>query len=73
LWEQNEQIENKHKQGTSTTADLSNQKPQDEVFESKPSTASSDKEKLAQASQRLDCKPRDSLERREKSFLKKEK
>jgi hypothetical protein len=35
------------KQGASTTADLSKQKPQVEVLESKPSTASSDEKKLA--------------------------
>jgi hypothetical protein len=35
------------KQGASTTADLLKQKPQEEVLESKPSTFSSDEEKLA--------------------------
>jgi hypothetical protein len=44
--EQNDTIENEPKQGASTTADLLKQKPQVEVSESKPSTASSD-EKLA--------------------------
>jgi hypothetical protein len=38
-------IEKEPKQGA--TADLSKQKPQEEVLESKPSTASSDEEKLA--------------------------
>jgi hypothetical protein len=40
-------IEKEPKQGASTTADLSKQKSQEEVLESKPSTASSDEEKLA--------------------------
>jgi len=35
------------KQGASTTADLLKQKPHEEILESKPSTASSDEEKLA--------------------------
>ena len=35
------------KQGASTTADLQKQKPHEEIIESKPSTASSDEEKLA--------------------------
>jgi hypothetical protein len=38
-------FEKEPKQGA--TADLSKQKPQEEVLESKPSTASSDEEKLA--------------------------
>ena len=40
-------IETEPKQGASTTADLLKQKPQEEVLESKPFTASSDEEKLA--------------------------
>jgi hypothetical protein len=40
-------FEKELKQGASTTADLSKQEPQEEVLESKPSTASSDEEKLA--------------------------
>jgi hypothetical protein len=55
------------KQGASKIADLLQRKPQEDVLESKPSTASSDEEKLAAASQQLDCRPRDSLGRRRKS------
>jgi hypothetical protein len=39
-------FEKEPKQGASTTADLLKQIPQEEVLESKPSTASSDEEKL---------------------------
>jgi hypothetical protein len=38
-----------------------------EALNSKPSTVSSDEKNWLQASQRLDCRPRDSLERRGKS------
>ena len=40
-------FEKEPKQGASTTADLLKQKSQEEVLESKPSTAASDEEKLA--------------------------
>jgi hypothetical protein len=40
-------FEKEPKQGAGTTADLLKQKPQKEVLESKPSTASLDEEKLA--------------------------
>jgi hypothetical protein len=40
-------FEKEPKQGASTTADLLKQKPQEQFLESKPSTASSDEEKLA--------------------------
>jgi hypothetical protein len=40
-------IEKEPKQGADTTADLSKQKPQEEVLKLKSSTASSDEEKLA--------------------------
>jgi hypothetical protein len=66
-------IENEPKQGASTTADLQKQKPQVEVLESKPSTTSSDEEKLAAGISTIGLQAKRLSGGRGKCFLKKEK